>query len=246
MSERTAYLLVFHGSRNRHYPEKLSRLGILFRQEVDSLVETAVLELTDIPLAEKIVQFYQKAIALGYQKIAVLPVFLSEGIHVREDIPQELAQARSILKSSQGAKINLKLLDCLSSASNLTELLEQRFNLATSEARILLAHGSRIPESNRQIEAIAHQLGAAVAFWKTAPDLDSVVQSLVEQNKKSIAIVPYFLFLGTITDAIASRVIQLQLQYPKVKICLTQPLGATPELATVLASIALKEPATLS
>ena len=246
MSEQTAYLLVFHGSRSRHYPEKMSQLGTLLRHELASLVEVAVLELAQTPLADRIVQFCHEAIAVGYQQVKVVPAFLSEGVHVSEDIPQEIARAKTRLDLSCDVRVDVELLEHLGSSLDLVELVQQRFSSSKSDAKILIAHGSRFEAGNVQTKVIADNLGAAISYWKAAPDLDSVVESLVMQNKESITIVPYFLFLGRITDAIASRVTQLQLRYPQTNISLTQPLGATPELARVIARIALKKTVALS
>ena len=49
-------------------------------------------------------------------------------------------------------------------------------------------------------------------------------------------IVPYFLFVGRITDNISSQVLEMQKEFPDNRLLLDSPLGASRELALVMAS----------
>ena len=250
MNTGSAHLLVFHGSRDRQYGAKISQLGWLVTQQLGSnstaiadsklqiatinnvpLVEVATLEFADLPLCDKIVAFAQIAIAKKYPRLTIVPVFLSAGVHVREDIPHEMALARQKLQN----KIVLESLDFIGNAS-FTALIEGKFASIAADNRILLAHGSRLPQGNVRSEQLARRVRAKIAYWTIQPDLTSVVQLLAEQNRATMAIVPYFLFSGRITEAIASLVAQLQDRFPNTQLNLTQPLGATPELAEVIAT----------
>ena len=259
----SARLLVFHGSRNQQYSILINQLADLVRdrlvlknltsyqtqqsvtlgttriktrtivatisQTLKPLVEVAVLEFGKLTLAQKIVNFAQKAIALNYQRISIIPVFLAAGVHVREDIPQEIALARQKL----GSSITIDLLDYIGNYSGLNTLVARQFARLAS-GRILLAHGSRLPQGNVASEQLGKAVNAKNAYWTVQPDLTSTVQLLVHQNLSSISIVPYFLFSGRITEAIASQVAQLQNQFPQTKLLLGQPLGATSALAQII------------
>ena len=61
------------------------------------------------------------------------------------------------------------------------------------------------------------------------------VEAQIAAGHKRIAILPYFLFPGKITEAIAKEVSELQIKYPEVKSFLGKPLGATPALAELIA-----------
>ena len=263
LNTSSAHLLVFHGSRDRQYWTTISELGSLVTQQLcliaptftleggrlreDSrskslklataeksatgnvpLVAVAALEFADVELSEKMVRFAQIAIANKYQRLTIVPVFLSAGVHVKEDIPQAIAQARQQL----GDRIKLELLDYIGNAS-LTALITQKFALVATDNRILLAHGSRLPQGNLKSEQLARRVKAKIAYWAVQPNLTSVVE-LLAHNKSPIAIVPYFLFSGKITEAIASQVAQLQDRFPNTQLHLARPLGATPELAKVI------------
>jgi len=57
------------------------------------------------------------------------------------------------------------------------------------------------------------------------------------QGYREIAILPYFLFSGGITDAIAQAVEALKLQFPGVSLYLAEPLGVSGELADLIGDL---------
>jgi sirohydrochlorin cobaltochelatase len=58
------------------------------------LVGTACLEVGAVPLHQQIVAFSRRARAAGAQRVRLVPLFLLAGVHVMEDIPAEVEQAR--------------------------------------------------------------------------------------------------------------------------------------------------------
>ena len=256
----SACLLVFHGSRHQQYSIVINRLADLVREQIvfrnftnyatptsetsrttstivatipptlNPLVGVAVLEFGRLTLAQEVIAFAQKAIALNYRRVSIIPVFLAAGVHVREDIPQEIALAKHKL----GANISIELRDYIGSYSNLSNLVAQKFLQIPASGKILLAHGSRLPRGNVVSEQLAKAVSAKNAYWTVQPDLTSTVQLLVNRDLSSIAIVPYFLFSGRITKAIAEKVARLQNQFPQTKLLLAQPLGATSALAQII------------
>ncbi len=233
MNLSIAYLLVFHGSRYAVSAIAASRLAKLLTEKLPNpLVSIAALELAALPLHQTIVDFAQVAIADGYQTIRIVPLFLSQGVHVREDIPNEIAQAQTKL----GITIDLELVSYLGSYPEMAALLAQQSAHITSPTaqRILLAHGSRLAGGNSPYESLAGKLDAVNAYWSVPPDLTNVVRSLVSEDTDIIEIILYFLFPGKITQAIADRVGQLQAEFPQIDLILTQPLAETPELADII------------
>jgi sirohydrochlorin ferrochelatase len=63
---------------------------------------------------------------------------------------------------------------------------------------------------------------------------------LVRGGQQQIGIVPYFLFNGGITDAIAKNVAQLKQQFPATELHLANPLGASVELADLIGNLIQK------
>lgn len=250
MSE--AYLLVSHGSRDprpqvameelaRNLSDKLDAYlnndttgNILSPTKCDYQIGAAYLELHPQPLHEQIVDFSRKAIANGCRCLKILPLFLLPGIHVTEDIPEEVKLAQKLVKHNLKADIFIELQPYLGSQMGLQRLLANKVNDISVDGRIILAHGSRRVEANASIESMAISLNAVAAYWAVSPSLKDIVTQLAADGKKKIAIIPYFLFAGGITDAIAQSIQDLKLQFPKVSFQLYEPLGGNGELIDLI------------
>ena len=199
------------------------------------IVGTACLELGHWPLHNQIYRFSQRVKASGVNRVRVLPLFLFEGVHVMEDIPREMALARQILD------VSLEVTLCPHLGSHLSllrKLLADRMAEIPSEACLLIAHGSRRSGGNKPIEEIAKHLGAITAYWSVPPDLETQIIHLMQKGHQHLAILPYFLFPGGITDAITQFTEELAERFPRVNFRLMPPLGATPELARVVVDLA--------
>lgn len=248
MTFTTAYLLVSHGSRDPRPQIALERLSYLVQQQIQAkaiistscrsktavispiLVETATLELSDIPLRQKIQKVAQNAQQQGIKQLKIIPLFLLPGVHVTEDIPREVEIAQQALKNT----IKLQLCPYLGSYKGLIKIIARQFSQQTQDARIIIAHGSRRLGGNHSVEAIANDVNATVAYWSIAPSLQDQVAQFAHQGKRRLTIVPYFLFSGGITTMIAKQVEELQVSFPQLKLNLGHPLGATPDLAALM------------
>lgn len=251
-----AYLLVSHGSRDPRPQIAIEQLAQQIAERTHSLVKSAVLELGPLPLHQQIQQFAQQARGAGYRSIKLLPLFLLQGVHVMEDIPTQVKLAQQQLKD----QMPLAVCSHLGSHPYLWKLLLAEPVLANSELpnppaastsnppslnplnpihKILIAHGSRRPGSQALVEAAAAQLDALPAYWSVAPGLETQVTELVKQGVQQILILPYFLFEGGITDAIAQTVEHLGQQFPYTQLQLNRPFGATPEQLDQLANLVL-------
>ncbi len=214
------------------------------------LVRTACLECGPLPLHQQIEQFgasLQAAVmadavtntdaisnTVNLPKIVVVPLFLLPGVHVMEDIPQAIALAQQTM----GDRITIEMRPPLGSHRGLHRLVTERMAAEPMEAWILLAHGSRRPGANQPIEDLAEHLGAVTAYWSVPPSLESRLQTLMQLGIRKIAILPYFLFAGSITDAIAQMVAAIALQFPSLSLHLTAPLEASSALTDLLVDLA--------
>ncbi|MFN6461400.1 MAG: sirohydrochlorin chelatase [Nostoc sp. DedVER02] len=233
----SAYLLVSHGSRDRRPEIAMQQLARLVCQKLSSehLVSIATLEMSPQPLHEQIQEFAKSAFgeckpSENQNRLKIVPLFLLPGVHVMTDIPAEVALAQEAI----GQDIMIELQPYLGSHPNLGKLLAKQISAMKAEAWILLAHGSRRPGSKETVEAIAASLSAVDAYWAGTPSLESRVKELVTAGYREIAILPYFLFAGGITDAIAASIEELKLQFSAVNFQLAQPLGASAELAELI------------
>ncbi|MEH2063733.1 MAG: sirohydrochlorin chelatase [Nostoc sp.] len=247
----SAYLLLSHGSRDRRPEIAMQQLARLVCNKLPKnhnpvnnqhLVGIAALEMSSQPLHEQIQQFVQRAfgdtcgglrlrrISQNENRLKIIPLFLLPGVHVMTDIPAEVALAQQ----ATGEDIIIELQPYLGSHPNLEKLLLKQIAAIKAEAWILLAHGSRRPGSQETVEAMAASLGIMAAYWANPPSLESRVKELVAAGYREIAILPYFLFAGGITDAIAASIEELKLQFSAVNFQLAEPLGASAELAELI------------
>lgn len=207
------------------------------------LVGTACLELGPQPLHQQIREFGDRLLTLQQQQVLqvassvlqLVPLFLLPGTHVMEDIPAEVELAQAAL----GTNLSLQVCPYLGTHPQLSQLLATQMATTAVDAWILLAHGSRRPEANNPIAAIAAELNAVPAYWSTPPSLESTVAELVQMRHHRIGILPYFLFAGGITDAIAQLVMRLSWQFPDVELTLAEPLGVSPALASLVLDLTL-------
>lgn len=259
MSDSTAYLLVAHGSRDPRPQIALERLAYLVTEYLTpqpvtpfsagiphegkspgftltaprerALVQTAVLECHALPLHQQIMAI--AANLKGYQHLKIVPLFLSPGVHVREDLPRELDLAQQLM----GQQLQLQSLPYLGSSPDLKGLFRDRLlNQSLPTKSILIAHGTRRLGGNEPVENLARELGMGVAFWSVPPHLNNLMHELLDQGLTRFQIIPYFLFAGGITDGIAAQIQQLVAEYPQIHCQLEPPLGVTTALARLIAT----------
>ena len=193
-------------------------------------IATGSLELTTIPLEQKITEYARCLQEFGCQNLKILPLFLTPGVHVCEDIPTEISRVQKTLPR----EMTIELLPYLGNYPQTLTMLRQQFAQVPKEGRILLAHGTRYPKGNMWLKNLATKLDAHIAYYSVPGSLSSQIETLVSKQIYQIAIIPYFLFPGRITDAIAAEVQQLQQAFPKTELLLGEPLGATGELANLI------------
>ena len=216
-----------------------SYLGQVSTIESPILVATAQLELAQQPLHVQISDFARNCTD-GITRIAILPLFLIPGVHVMEDIPAEVEIAAQEIANSVSAqssqRVELTVLPFLGEDPDFANLFAQnRSGLPTQT--IILAHGSRRAGGNAIVEHLASSVNLTAAYWSVAPSLTDRVAELVATGATEIGILPYFLFAGGITDAIAQSVAQLRGQFPQVELILGEPMGNSPELVATIAKI---------
>ena len=244
----SAYLLVSHGSRDprpenamqqlagkisdklRSYSIKDTNNAVVSTLKYEKSVGTACLEFAPQPLHSQIVNFARNAASWGCFRLQILPLFLLPGIHVMEDIPTEVAQARTQI----GEDIIINLQPYLGSHPGLESLLAFELCAIKADATILLAHGSRRQAAKMLVEQISAKLGLVTAYWASPPSLESQVEALFSMGCRQIAVVPYFLFAGGITDTIARSIEQLKLNFPAVDFQLSEPLGTSAEIIELI------------
>ncbi|MEB3291814.1 MAG: sirohydrochlorin chelatase [Synechococcales bacterium] len=238
----SAYLLVSHGSRDPRPQQSLDRLLNCLTAQANepnallahSLFATGVLECADVPLQDRIVEVAEQAQRLGLSSLTLVPLFLLPGVHVMEDIPSQVAAARDRLAAdclaSDRGSFSIAVLPHLGESEVLGQLVQSCVEgdpLRPAAQRILISHGSRRSGGNRPVEKLAQQMGAISAYWSVEPKITTVIQQVIQEfpsatstsepaseTQHELELIPYFLFPGGITDAIATQVADCLQPFP--------------------------------
>jgi len=127
-------------------------------------------------------------------------------------------------------------------------------------AILLMGHGSRIPEANDALYAIAamvrDQTGfpvVEVAFREQhQPNIQAGIDRCAAQGAERILLYPYFLFAGAhVLEDLPEEMVTAAERHPGLELLLGQPLGIHPKLGEIvcerigesLASAGWKSPA---
>ncbi len=226
--------LISQGAEETHRRSKQSDVRKRAVVPRGSLVGTACLECSPIPLHQQVVGFSRRAAAAGVKTIRIIPLFLLQGVHVMEDIPGEIELAQNALPD-----LALELCLHLGSHPRMKSVLKSNYQMAGPGSLLLLAHGSRRPGGNESIHALAEALGGVAAFWAVSPSLEHQIIHLTQNGIQQLTILPYFLFAGSITDAITRTAEALAERFPQVAFHLLPPLGPTENLAGLVTDLAL-------
>lgn len=236
MSPRSAYLLVAHGSRDLRSQTALHQLGQFVRESLMSQsgqpqwVQTATLEFGPVPLKQQICDWGKALCQQNIHQLVILPLFLLPGTHVKVDIPDVVTTARHFL----GEQIGIEVRSQLGSHPDIIDVLRETMPAHQVDRWILLAHGSRYPGGNEPIERLARQLGAACAYWSVQPSLRQQVAAIATRPGLSLGIKPYFLFEGSITDAILQEVHRLECDFKHICLTFSSPLEPNAQLVHLI------------
>jgi len=92
MKEKKALILIAHGSRVTQTADEMNLMVAKLSEECDYDVYGAFMELQQPRLDEVVEQLC----SAGPHHIKVLPLFVFEGRHMREDIPQQVDKCREL------------------------------------------------------------------------------------------------------------------------------------------------------
>jgi sirohydrochlorin cobaltochelatase len=230
--ESGATILITHGSSDPRPAVALAALAQALRQRQPALA-TAVLECHPQPLHEQMLDIVSQPTFQGIRRINLVPLFLLPGVHVMEDLPAELALAQARIKHL-GQDLEFCLQSYLGADRQFQAALVQRLKGLDADAGVLMAHGSRRSGGNQPLEAMAQAAGAHNAYWSGEPSLPDRLTALYSQGYRRIAVVPYFLSAGGITDAISAQITPLQAQFSDAQIWLEPTLDSTATFADLI------------
>lgn len=87
-------IILAHGSREKSTEDTLKKIVEMMQNNLDNYaVEYGFMEYGFMEFSEKSIECgLDSLVAKGLKEIVAIPYFLFDGIHIREDIPEELAK----------------------------------------------------------------------------------------------------------------------------------------------------------
>lgn len=111
-------LVLAHGSRAKETQNTLNAIVDMVKKKLpDRIIEIGYMEFSDINIEKGLKLLVEK----GVGDIKVIPYFLFEGIHIKEDIPNEIAEFQKEHKD-----IRITILDTLGVDERLADILVDR------------------------------------------------------------------------------------------------------------------------
>ena len=235
-------LLVGHGSRDENGNLEIESFAECWRKRhPDWRIEVCFIEFAEVLLD----QGFDNA-AKDSRSVIVIPLILNAAGHVKMEIPAHLAKARQ-----RHPQVEFKLARHLGANETLLKLLKQSLKQVMqgldmpdpkTTGVIVLGRGSSDKVANGELAKLArwlweegdHELVDIAFTGITWPRLEQAVQRQARLGMTQIAILPYYLYTGTLITRIHKQVEHLKQQYPQLRFGLGDYLGFADEIYTLL------------
>ena len=221
-------LLAAHGARDPGFEgnREVEHCAARWRERhPDTKIQVCWIEHAPVLLEEGL----ERAVASLDQErgqVLVLPLILNAASHVKGDIPQAIAAART-----RHPEVEFRYGQHLGTTAQLLKALRHRLHAAMatlhmpdprSTGVVLLARGASDPEATGEVAKMAHWLFETTqhelimpAFTDCCfPRLEQVVQRLDRLGCSQIIALPYYLFTGRLIKRIREQIARLKRQYP--------------------------------
>lgn len=235
-------LLIGHGSRNAAGNREIEAFAELWRKRQPQWrIEVCFIELADVLLDEGLDRAASNA-----ERVIVVPLILNAAGHIKMETPAHVAQARL-----RNPNAEFLYAPNLGADDRILQILKRNL-LKTMNALdmpdpkstgvIVLGRGSSDRAANGEVAKLArwlfeetdHELVDIAFTGITYPRLETVVQRQVKLGMTQIAVLPYYLFTGTLIERIRRQVERLRMQYPQVCFSLGGYLGFEEEIFQLL------------
>jgi sirohydrochlorin ferrochelatase len=238
--ERTAILVLGHGSRRARANEEFELLVSRFRARRPDLdVAHAYIELASPLLQEGLAQLAPRA-----DRVVVVPLFLFAAGHVKEDVPRSLAAARAGFPS-----VRFEATRPLGVHRAMVELalLHARDALApgASAAETVLlgvGRGASDPDANGDFCKLVRLVGEAGGFAAAEPSFIAITRPRFPEaaeraalsRPRRVVVLPYFLFEGVLVEQLAGEVAEYAARHPEIEVRLAKHLGIEERLLELM------------
>lgn len=135
---------------------------------------------------------------------------------------------------------------------NLMPMTAKTVETIPESAVLLVAHGSRVPDSNAEIECLVGRLAGRLGDERTVshaflelvpPSIPQAIDALASNGAKRIVVIPYFLSAGRhVAEDIPALVEAARDRHPGLSIEITEHFGAQDQVAEILSTMAVEIP----
>jgi len=235
-------LLIGHGSRNAEGNREIEAFAELWRKRQPQWrIEVCFIEFADVLLDGGLDRAARNA-----SRVIVVPLILNAAGHVKMEAPEHIAQARLRHPDTEFLYV-----PNLGADDRILKILKRNLNKAMSALDmpdpkntgvIILGRGSSDRAANGEVAKMArwlleethHELVDIAFTGITFPRLEAVVQRQVKLGMMQIAVLPYYLFTGTLIERIGRQIEHLRLQYPQVRFASGSYFGFEDEIFQLL------------
>ncbi len=239
---KTNILLVGHGSRNKEGNREILEFANTWRaMNPQWHIETCFIE-----FAEVLIDRGLDNAAMNAERVIVVPLILNAAGHVKMEIPHFIAAARE-----RHANVKFIYARHLGATQSVLAVLQRNLRKIMlgmdmpdpkSTGVILLGRGSSDRIANGEVAKMSrwlfeesdHELVDIAFTGITYPRLETAVQRQVQLGVTQVAILPYYLFTGTLIERIKRQVERLQVQYPQIAIAQGSYFGFEDEIYALL------------
>jgi len=239
---KTTILLVGHGSRHTAGNTEINTFAKHWASKNPQWhIDTCFIEFADIMLDQGLDNAAKHA-----PKVIIVPLILNAAGHVKMEIPHHIDKARK-----RHPSVEFIYARHLGASNQILSILKRNLRKVLVQMDvpdpkttgvILLGRGSSDRIANGEVAKMARWLFEEsdhecidIAFTGiTHPRLESVVQRHVTLGMTQIAILPYYLFTGTLIERIKRQVVRLQAQYPRLALAHGHYFGFEDEIYALL------------
>jgi len=239
---KSRILLVGHGSRNEAGNQEIREFSQQWQQKNAQWdIDLCFIELATPLIAEGLEKAAEKA-----DCVTVVPLILNAAGHVKEEIPEFIEAATKKYPNTkfQYAKhlgVNDEILSIMIRSLR-SALKDLYFPDPRKTGAIVLARGSSDRQANGEMAMLSRwlfEMGMVeqvdLAFTGiTNPRLESAVERQINSGISRIAILPYYLFTGTLIKRIERQTELLVEQFPEVSFSLGSYFGFEEEIFQLL------------
>ena len=238
-----AVLLVGHGSRREKSNEQVRDVAADLESRLEVPADAAYLELAEPAIPDAI-----GTLAPTCRRLTVVPLSLFGASHVKNDIPLAVQTARArhdgvTIHYGSHLGVHPALIDLLDARVRSIEADLGVDRAADDVAVVVCARGSSDPDSNADVHKLARLLYEgrdltrveASFIGVTTPELDDTLHAIATDRPDAIAVVPYMLGDGVLTQRIVDTAESFDEEYPYVTAGAGGPLGTDDRVVDVLA-----------